>query len=166
MTWTEFAPDSPLEESGFQPLVPLNLRRRRFSEHLSGLPGLHSARSRTRAERYVSHQPFERLLVDAAQRRHRYLLANPHRSRLGVSGTSGSNPLSCSGESGANLSPGTGTRLGPCPTPRAAARASVCSDNTAWATRARPRVSSPGAAGMVRDRAPPCMNCTPKESTL
>jgi hypothetical protein len=99
MTWTEFAPDSPLEESGFQPLVPLNLRRRRFSEHLSGLPGLHSARSRTRAERYVSHQPFERLLVDAAQRRHRYLLANPHRSRLGVSGTSGSNPLSSSGES-------------------------------------------------------------------
>jgi hypothetical protein len=31
-----FARDSPLEESGFEPLVPPNLRRRRFSEHLSG----------------------------------------------------------------------------------------------------------------------------------
>ena len=27
----EFASDSPLEESGFEPLVPLNLRRRHFS---------------------------------------------------------------------------------------------------------------------------------------
>src|SRR5580693_930231 len=27
--------------------------------------------------------------------------------------------------------------------------------------RTRPRVLSPGAAGMVRDRAPPCMNCAP-----
>ena len=33
-----FALDSALEESGFEPLVPLNLRRRRFSEHLFGLP--------------------------------------------------------------------------------------------------------------------------------
>jgi hypothetical protein len=71
----------------------LNLRQRRFSEHLSGLPRAASAWSRTRAER---------LLVDAAQRRHRYLLANRYRFCLGVSGTNGSNPLSSSSESSAN----------------------------------------------------------------
>jgi hypothetical protein len=38
-----FGEDSPLEEGGFEPLVPLNLRRRRFSEHLSGLPRAASA---------------------------------------------------------------------------------------------------------------------------
>jgi hypothetical protein len=38
-----FVSDSPLEESGFELLVPLNLRRRRFSEHPFGLSGLHSA---------------------------------------------------------------------------------------------------------------------------
>ena len=38
-----FAMDSALEESGFEPLVPLNLRRRRFSEHLSCLPRAASA---------------------------------------------------------------------------------------------------------------------------
>jgi hypothetical protein len=37
--------DSPVEESGFEPLVPLNLRRGRFSEHLFGLPGTHVAPS-------------------------------------------------------------------------------------------------------------------------
>jgi hypothetical protein len=44
-----------------------------------------------------SHQPFERLLVDA--RRHRYLLIAASLPLLGASGTSGSNPLSSSGES-------------------------------------------------------------------
>jgi hypothetical protein len=48
-------------------------------------------------------------LVDAAQRTHRYLLADRHRSRLGVSGTNGSNPLSSSGESEANSVHGGGT---------------------------------------------------------
>jgi hypothetical protein len=33
----QLAPDSLVEETGFEPLVPLNLRRRRFSEHL-GVP--------------------------------------------------------------------------------------------------------------------------------
>src|SRR4051812_40970644 len=48
-----FAADSTLEEGEFEPLVPLYLRRRRFSEHLSGLPRAASARIRTRAERYA-----------------------------------------------------------------------------------------------------------------
>jgi hypothetical protein len=34
----EFAPDSPLEENGFEPLVPLNLRRRRFQNTYSASP--------------------------------------------------------------------------------------------------------------------------------
>jgi hypothetical protein len=55
---TEFAADSPLEESGFEPLVPLNLRRRRFSEHQFGLPPGCTA---------PEDGP-------AAQRRHRYFL--------------------------------------------------------------------------------------------
>jgi hypothetical protein len=95
----EFA-DCLLEESGFEPLVPLNLRRRRFSEYLSGLPRA-AQRLKTDPRRTVcavtNHS--KRLFVDAAQRRHRYLLDNRHRSRLGVSGTSGSNPLSSREES-------------------------------------------------------------------
>ena len=64
--WTEFAPDSPLEESGFELLVP---------------PGKGTA-------------SFEANLIN---RRHLLLPENQAR------GTEGSNPLSSSGESGANM---------------------------------------------------------------
>jgi hypothetical protein len=53
-----FALDSLLEESGFEPLVPLNLRRRRFSEHLFGLPGLQAPEDGPPEDAMRSHQPF------------------------------------------------------------------------------------------------------------
>jgi hypothetical protein len=69
------------------------------SGNMLGCPGCTRLRS-DRAERYAQSLPTVRAIAgDAAQQRHRYLLANRHRPRLGVSGTSGSNPLSSSGES-------------------------------------------------------------------
>jgi hypothetical protein len=50
--------DSPLEESGFEPLVPLNLRRGRFSEHLFGLPGLQAPEDGPPEDAMRSHPPF------------------------------------------------------------------------------------------------------------
>jgi hypothetical protein len=53
-----------------------------------------------------SHQPFQRSLVDTVQRKTSICSSRRHRFRLGAGGTSGSNPLSSSGESNANLTPG------------------------------------------------------------
>jgi hypothetical protein len=57
-TRRRFARDSPLEESGFEPLVPVNLRRRRFSEHLFGLPGLQALEDGPLEDAMRSDQPF------------------------------------------------------------------------------------------------------------
>ncbi|HEY1896637.1 MAG TPA: hypothetical protein VGG62_10215, partial [Terracidiphilus sp.] len=70
-----FAPDSPLEESGFEPLVPLQNQHNRGTAPMSPTASIRVA-----------------LLIP---------LANSISISV-PSGTSGSNPLSSSGESGAN----------------------------------------------------------------
>jgi hypothetical protein len=63
MTWTEFAPDSPLEESGFEPLVPLTYDGDAFQNTYPASPGLQAPEVGPAQNGMRSDQPFERLLV-------------------------------------------------------------------------------------------------------